>query len=212
MKMVKSKLALSAAVAALALSATAANAAVSITSAVGDAAYGADEQLVMDFDNPAAAGYSIVPDGTTTTGITSGQYAAPANDDTKYYYVQGGDEATFTSNLLMKSLSLYIGSLDSYNFITFYRGADVVGTFDGENYAPANGSWTSDDTNRRFYFDFGSDRVDRVVFSSESNSFEFDNIAVSAVPEPGVWALMISGFGMLGAALRRRRTTAATFA
>lgn len=29
--------------------------------------------------------------------------------------------------------------------------------------------------------------------------------AVSAVPEPGTWALMIAGFGLMGSALRRRR-------
>lgn len=32
---------------------------------------------------------------------------------------------------------------------------------------------------------------------------------VSAVPEPGVWALMIAGFGLLGAALRRARRSPA---
>lgn len=31
---------------------------------------------------------------------------------------------------------------------------------------------------------------------------------VSAIPEPTTWALMITGFGLAGAALRRRRTTA----
>lgn len=33
--------------------------------------------------------------------------------------------------------------------------------------------------------------------------------STGAVPEPATWALMISGFGMTGAMLRRRRTTAA---
>jgi hypothetical protein len=36
----------------------------------------------------------------------------------------------------------------------------------------------------------------------------FDNVSVSgAVPEPASWALMIGGFGLTGAALRRRRAS-----
>lgn len=34
---------------------------------------------------------------------------------------------------------------------------------------------------------------------------EFGGLA-NAIPEPGTWALMIGGFGMAGAAMRRRRT------
>ena len=43
------------------------------------------------------------------------------------------------------------------------------------------------------------------------DSFKFDDLAVSYIdplPEPGSWALMLSGFGMVGFALRRRRTLA----
>jgi hypothetical protein len=43
------------------------------------------------------------------------------------------------------------------------------------------------------------------------NDFALDDLHVSAVPEPTSWALMLLGFGGLGAALRaRRRTVAAT--
>jgi len=35
-----------------------------------------------------------------------------------------------------------------------------------------------------------------------------DNVRLAAVPEPASWALMISGFGLAGAALRRRRLRA----
>lgn len=33
-----------------------------------------------------------------------------------------------------------------------------------------------------------------------------DAVSISAVPEPGTWALLILGFGLLGAAMRRRST------
>ena len=42
-----------------------------------------------------------------------------------------------------------------------------------------------------------------------------DSIAITAVPEPATWALMILGFGIVGSALRRRRgkvTTRVSFA
>lgn len=42
-------------------------------------------------------------------------------------------------------------------------------------------------------------------------TFDWDNdpTFAAAVPEPGTWALMIGGFGMAGATLRRRRALAA---
>ena len=55
-----------------------------------------------------------------------------------------------------------------------------------------------------------------LVFLENSNSFGFgtstgfDNVALSSsAPEPTTWALIIAGFGLMGAALRRRRATAA---
>ena len=56
----------------------------------------------------------------------------------------------------------------------------------------------------------------RVEFTStggfRSNRFQLDNLLVSdgSVPEPSTWALMIGGFGLAGAALRRRRSVIAT--
>ncbi len=45
-------------------------------------------------------------------------------------------------------------------------------------------------------------------FASATNTAygpALDNVSVSAIPEPASWALMIAGFGGLGAALRQRR-------
>ncbi len=43
-----------------------------------------------------------------------------------------------------------------------------------------------------------------------SGFLQFDNIQVSAVPEPATWAMMMLGFGAIGATLRTRRRGAAT--
>jgi hypothetical protein len=50
--------------------------------------------------------------------------------------------------------------------------------------------------------------VDNVGFSFGDTSQSF-NFEVAAVPEPASWAMMIAGFGLAGATLRRRRTTSA---
>lgn len=54
---------------------------------------------------------------------------------------------------------------------------------------------------------FGSLQVRSVTFSTtDPQGFSFDDFRFgSAVPEPATWALMISGFGVTGLALRRRQ-------
>lgn len=44
--------------------------------------------------------------------------------------------------------------------------------------------------------------------NNQNADFAPENATVSAVPEPASWALMIGGFGLLGAAARRRRAAA----
>jgi PEP-CTERM motif len=42
--------------------------------------------------------------------------------------------------------------------------------------------------------------------ASASEYLAFDNIVYNAVPEPASWVMLMAGFGLAGAALRRRRT------
>ena len=53
----------------------------------------------------------------------------------------------------------------------------------------------------------------RLTFAADSvggdASAFIDAVSVAAVPETATWAMMIAGFGLLGAALRRRRQTGA---
>ena len=50
--------------------------------------------------------------------------------------------------------------------------------------------------------------------SQADNTVFLDNVSASvtpsgAVPEPATWAMLIAGFGLVGASLRRRETAAA---
>ena len=52
--------------------------------------------------------------------------------------------------------------------------------------------------------------ISRVTFGGDTGSVGFDNFefgTVGGVPEPAAWSLMIGGFGLIGAALRRRVRT-----
>jgi hypothetical protein len=57
----------------------------------------------------------------------------------------------------------------------------------------------------------GHDTIQLAATVAGNGGVFFDNVSVSgAVPEPASWALMIGGFGMAGAMMRRRRMVAAT--
>ena len=63
---------------------------------------------------------------------------------------------------------------------------------------------------------FGVNATSTLTFAaigtSDSLGGYLDDIGLTGVPEPATWALMIGGFGLVGAAARRRARTAATYA
>jgi hypothetical protein len=209
------------------LSARPAEAATSITYEGYGTALPADEVLVTDFTNPLviAAGYGLTGTGAFLTG-TSNLGAAPAfsatsRDPHQYLSLEKGQSETLTTPLL-KSISLYIGSIDRYNWITFlfqgggqeiYSGADLA----ADESATANGDRRSSRTNGRFTFTF-TDPITEVQLYSSNYSFEVADIgaapaapaavAAAPVPEPAAWTMMLLGFGGLGAVLRRGRAAA----
>ena len=197
------------------LMASAALAAVSSAHAMSFVSYGTSlptgETLITDFSTGAG-----LTGGTLVTGSVGGVTAAPAYstttfDTAQYLSVPGGQSATLTF-APMKEVSVYIGSLDGYNTLSFggagaatFTGADLA-AFSGED----DGNQTAAETNGRFIIDFSAP-VTSATFSSESNAFEVASVAgIAAVPEPASWALMIIGFGAAGATLRGSRRQHAT--
>lgn len=202
--------------AALALMANSANAAVMLDgSSAYDAALASGQTTVVNFDAPNAAGYTfeeslsgLIYNGAD--GLHLNIAAPPATgpmtaDQTMYMALQRGYVATLDTPFL-KSLSIFIGSLDPSNSITFNGLGGFTQTFLGSDlFDPAQGNQTNSDNNRRFYFSFDpSDKVNQIVFTSGVNSLEFDNIGAlaSGVPEPATWAMMLLGFGGIGFMLR----------
>ena len=187
---------------------TAASAAVSFSSNPFDTLPPtAGQVLVNNFDGLTNPSFNF-SGGTIRIGNVTNVAAAPAFDSTHYEAAEFGNSFTLTGPIL-KSMSVYFGSLDTYNLITFKGAGGFTQSFTGSAlFAPANGSRTSPSANRQFFFTFSAaDKVDQVVFSSGKPAFEFDNIfaAVSGVPEPATWTMMILGFGMAGLLLRGER-------
>jgi hypothetical protein len=176
----------------------------------------AGEIMVQNFDAPLAAGYTMSWSnaGIYQGALVSGVAAPPFGDSTKYLSVYTGGLATLSAPGTMKSLSVYLGSIDTYNTITFQGAGGFSKSYTGSDLlSPANGDQADASTNRRYYFTFDpNDKVNKVLFASSGNSFEFDNIAVndppSDVPEPLTLSLFATG--LAGATLlgRRRLKTA----
>ena len=128
-------------------------------------------------------------------------------DPTRYASVQGAGTSTFNvlGGRYLSGFSFYMGSPDTYNKMTFnflgggsqvFNGTQI---WDGPNFA---GDRTK---GFRVYYNFNGAKVSSIQFQSGSDAFEFDGLAGTVVPEPGTWALMILGFGGVGAMLRSRR-------
>jgi hypothetical protein len=171
-----------------------------------------DQHVVDNFTDPVASGYSFsggyVRSGAL--GLDSGVSAPPPGDLTNYETVTAGQHATLTSNDPMKSFSFFLGSPDSYNMVQFYGPGGYNWTLSGDAIWGGNPPGNGDQSiGKRIRYDFGANPVDKIVFSSSGNSFEFDTLAAHSggVPEPAAWGLMILGFGGIGAVLRRRRQT-----
>jgi hypothetical protein len=146
------------------------------------------------------------------SGVAAPVATGPDGYDTSLYEVlqAGGSFNLKTPGI--ETLSVYVGSLDSYNEITFKSAGGFSQSFWGDQLGqPANGDQQSGATNGRFDFNFGKQKIDEVDFYSAGNSFEF-NYVYAAVPEPSAWLMMIGGLGLVGGALRRARRTSAAFA
>ena len=93
----------------------------------------------------------------------------------------------------------------SVNFATPLNGVTIVGIHFGNGSAIGN-------TTAFYKFNAGTNLDSFTLnLTSSSGAVLYSTQAVTSVPEPATWALMIGGFGLAGGMLRRRSTRRAVF-
>ena len=178
----------------------------------GSGALPADVTVFQDFESYAAGtpGASIGPNAFVFSGSVSGQAARPAFGSTgNYATVQTGGSYSVSFGPT-SAFSFALGSLDTYNTLRLtyadssfqdYIGGQII-----NDLSFPSGNQISGETNGVITYRVTSGpKLTGATFTSSQNSFEFDNLASGAVPEPAAWAMMLGGFGLAGTAMRRRR-------
>ena len=156
------------------------------------------------------------------TALAATAAAAPANAATLLFQLSGSRNATFafdptTATPSFRSSS-FIGDQISFNGISGIFGG-VAGTasvgFGNFLVADLNiqnpnlgfTQFVSTDffrfVNSQPDFTLGTYQLNSIV--SGRSELTISQLALGAVPEPGTWAMLILGFGMVGGAIRYRR-------
>lgn len=171
---------------------------------------------------PTDGSYTVVNTFDSAAGLTGSNFqilntsvggvgAQPTQGDGSYLAVLGGGSATYAFAQPVSAFQFVIGSVDTYNTITYTSSLGGTRTLTGSQIvAAADGNQVLDRTNGTVTIrGAAGETFSNVTFGSTGNSLEVDTLAVSAaVPEPATWGMLILGFGVAGGAMRRRRAVA----
>ena len=188
-------------------------AAIDVTYDSGPSAIDPSSVIIEDFEDETAGDALPGVNAAVFADSVGGIAARPAFNSTGNFGAVLGEPAdgNYTINFAASSLfSFALGSLDTYNTLTLLFSdsseLDFIGAGINEGLI-ANGNQASADTNGRVTYTVnGGPLIIGARFASTSNSFEFDDLAIRAVPEPATWMMMILGFGAVGFGMRRRRS------
>lgn len=207
------------AAAAMVAGSSAAQATVTIDFGDGTGGLGTGEVLYANFDTgPTSYGAISGSNYAVLTGNVNGAGADPAVGGQGDPYLSVGTPSTGTASFSFAGLDgggaiqigLDYGSADSYNSFILYLSDGTTETYTGQQVIDiglADGNQQASNTNGRLTFSSATGQfITRLDLTSSQAALEVDNIGVvAAVPEPSTWGMMLLGFGVIGASLRRRR-------
>ncbi len=148
--------------------------------------YGASQSFSLSYDGASELSFSL---GNQTRSFSDFEANLPAVVSASplnrlSFIVRDGSAGTITlSNLVVNGVSY-----------------DDVSSVDGINYYTLAGNF------RNAFSVTGTLGLSGVTGGAESNSLQI--LVGNAVPEPATWAMMIGGFGLVGASMRRRAARA----
>jgi hypothetical protein len=151
-----------------------------------------------------AGNVGLTPGGIYVYGVNRGagfaNFAPIGHGGVKFDAVVIVDPGGTIGNIIFDiAANAVVGTISPHihdNIIDFVMAASVMPSL---GFAPDRWGWN-------LWPRSSPDPTDDAVISD----FAPDNSTLAAVPETGAWAMMLAGFGLLGAALRRTRKRLAT--
>lgn len=155
--------------------------------------------------------------GTHCSGSSRGGLGDPASAFTAMFFTSGTSTSLTDSAGFTSGISFFYVANENPGLVQIFDGVNGSGNLLASLALPTNAVSCGAPFSALFCpFAFqsltfsGTGRS--VVFGGTANQLVIDDIVLgfSPLPEPATWAMMLSGFGAVGAALRRRRRQNAT--
>mgnify|MGYP000327152464 CR=1 FL=1 len=163
---------------------------------------------------PGGAGACVDLDGSTgDAGLTSsGSYAFGAGQTLALSFLFSGNQRGGASDSFQVRFDLAALNTGTFGYQSSFYGNQTF-SLNGNVAAVTIGSVASGFGPTDFTLFFTADNAGSATFAfqdlgNDNVGIVIDNVSLAVVPEPSTWAMLILGFGVVGAAARRRRSLA----